>query len=172
MSRTIPPTNPANSPANANPKQIKRSRKNRKVLVDAKVVPERGSLRKSEKLTIDQLIQSNSDVIAPSQVEAIAIAMRREPATIEKYITAARERFLSNADRYAAIHAEAAERGLALGDAKGLEVSRKAAEFGMSNASNKDFRVIDSPGQSSNAPVIKIGIALGGLPSKTHDDHE
>jgi hypothetical protein len=70
---------------------------------------------------------------------------------------------------YAEMHALAAERGLLLGDAKGLEVTRKAAEFGMQNAGSKENRVIEAAAQSSNAPVIKIGIALGGLPAKRDD---
>jgi hypothetical protein len=163
------PSSPVDPSAASKPKPTKRKRANARLLHKAQVVPQRGYLRKSEKSTIDAIIETSGELV-PAQIDAVAIAMRREPATVERYINAARERFLSNADRYAEMHALAAERGLLLGDAKGLEVTRKASEFGMQNAGSKDNRVIEAAAQSSNAPVIKIGIALGGLPAKRDDE--
>ena len=143
----------------------------RKKLREVGIVPIGGRLDASELSTIDS-IAASSDV-SPEQIDALAIALKRNPATIAKYVQAAKDKFNQNASRYADIHMRVAEKALALDDPKALETARKASEFAMQNnsavdADGKQIRVIDSAQQSSNAPVIKIGIALGGLPAATH----
>ena len=165
---------PDTSPTDPNSSKPKRIRRNRRALLKVGIVPRGGSLDASEKSSIAEILQGE---IVPAQIDALAIAMRREPGTIEKYVLAAKDKFLQNASKYADIHAEVATRALAEGSPKGLDVARKASEFAMVNTSTKDsagkeIRIIDSPGVSSSAPVIKIGIALGGLPSARNDNDE
>jgi hypothetical protein len=153
----------------ANPKPAKRIRHGRYKLAKAGVVPQRGSLSQAEKSAIHHVAASGE--LVGAQIDALAIALRREPSTIAKHVMEAKERLQSRAGEYADIHLDSAKLAMQLGE---VGEARKAAEWALErisakDASGNDVRVIDSAAQSSNAPVIKIGIALGGLPAKRDD---
>lgn len=159
--------------SDAKPSPTKRIYRTRQVLKDANVLPKPGPLSTAEKSTISSVAVDGE--LVQSQIDALAVVMRREPSTVAKYVESAREIFQKNASKYADIHLAAAEKAIALGDSKALDVARKAAEFGMEkvsalDADGKTIRVVDASSSASTAPVIKIGIALGGLPSRRDDN--
>jgi hypothetical protein len=133
-------------------------------------------LSTSDKSIITSVISASTND-APAQLDTLALALRKDPSTIAKYVLTARDTFAKNASIYADIHKQVALKALASDEPRAFETARKAAEFSMLHTSSKDsegnaIRVIDAPGQSSNAPVIKIGIALGGLPNAKHNTDE
>jgi hypothetical protein len=160
----------------AKPYTPKRIRGKRNALKLAKIQPKPGPLSSSEISIIDSIRASTNDrELVPAQIDSVAIALRKDPASIAKYVLAAKEKFAQNASKYADLHYMVAQKAAMSDEPRAFETARKAAEFSMLHTSTKDaegneIRVISSPSQSSNAPVIKIGIALGGLPSKRNDD--
>jgi hypothetical protein len=109
MSRRKTPPHPPAPPAAPNPPKRKYIRKEKRPFASAGVVPHRGSLRKSEKSTLDSIISSVQGELVPAQIDGLALAMKREPATIAKYVQNAKEKFNSAAERYAEIHLASAE---------------------------------------------------------------
>jgi hypothetical protein len=163
------------TPINPNASKPKRIRRGRQVLPAAKVPARRGSLATSEKSAITNIIERSQMV--PAQIEALAIVMGREPSTIARAVQDAKDRLAESAGEYLDAHKQSVSKALSSNDPKALETARKGAEWALERISakdsaGKDIRIIDSAVPGSSAPVIKIGIALGGLPTnaKRHDD--
>jgi hypothetical protein len=162
-----------NPPAlNDKPKPAKRIRRTRQQIAMANAVPKRGSLSNPEISIIEHAVIANGKhELVGAQIDGLALALNREPTTIAKHVQFAKERLQSRAGEYADLHIASANLAMQLGE---VGEARKAAEWALErisakDASGNDVRVIDSAAQSSNAPVIKIGIALGGLPAKRDD---
>jgi hypothetical protein len=164
-------------PSDKKPPKRKYIRPSRRVLAQAEVLPKPGALSSTEKSIIDSIVASNNEIV-PSQIDATGIALRKDPATIARYVLAAKEKFAENASKYVDIHRQVMEKALASDNPKAWDTARKAGEFGMTNISAKDrdgksIRIVDSVESSSSAPQIRIGIALGGLPSvSVHNDDD
>jgi hypothetical protein len=137
-----------------------------------KQVKKRASTRKSkrygaptatEKEVVAALVMDHPAELAPSQVNALAKAMRRPREVVKQLVDDAKENFVSKAERYVDIHMAATEAGLSLGDAKGLEQARKGAEWALTNISMDGSRVVDRPDEGGHANKIMIGIQMGGM---------
>jgi hypothetical protein len=129
--------------------------------------PRTGRLTATEKSIITGLIADTPGDITPTQVESLAITLRREPDTIADAVAAARVKLQENLGRYVDIHREAAELALQTDDP---DVARKAAEFMIEKVSarrrdGKVERLIEAAASEPNGPRIQIGIALGGVPA-------
>ena len=140
-------------------KRVKPKRRGRK----------RGHLASSEKLIIAEIVKdAPAGIVAPDVIASTALVLRRSPDAITSAIARARETFQSHAQRYAEIHLTATEQAIATND---NDTARKSAQWAMENLSAKNAagqheRIIDKADQSSQQPVINIGIALGGMPSR------
>jgi hypothetical protein len=158
-------TPPADKPNPDNSKPAKRRpRKPKPITPDP---PRTGRLTATEKSIITGLIADTPGDITPTQVESLAITLRREPDTIADAVAAARVKLQENLGRYVDIHREAAELALATDDP---DVARKAAEFMIEKVSarrkdGKVERLIEAAASEPNGPRIQIGIALGGVPA-------
>lgn len=126
-----------------------------------------GVLTQSEKSIVAYVAQLPESAITGELVESTAIVLRKNPDTIARSIVNARAKLAERADQYVDLHYRAATQALLTNE---VGEARKAAEWYLEHVSAKDSegkveRVIDANTESSSAPIIKIGIALGGLPS-------
>lgn len=135
----------------------------------AGIVPRPGVFSRVEKNLIDHLVRDTPGEIAPAQVDALALALRRNPLTVAQHIELAKKRLQERALEYVDLHMESAKKALEIGE---VGEARKAAEWALSKISAKDnegkiVRIIDESSAHESGPAIQIGIALGGLPQPT-----
>ena len=85
----------------------------------------------AEQNLVTALVLDSPTEVKPSQVTALAKALRRSPAAIKGMIEKAQESFRSKAQRYVDVHMEATELALAGGTVAGLEVAQKGAQWAL-----------------------------------------
>ena|ERR1700674_3152186 len=120
-------------------------------------------LTPEEKGIIDQVILDSPGGLATSQERGLSQALCRPLAALKPYIEEAREKFVKRAPRYTDIHIAAAEKALANGDAKSLEVATRASAWALENISTENERVIERPTIGPVGQKIMIGIKVGGV---------
>lgn len=121
----------------------------------------------AEQNLVTALVLDSPTEVKPSQVTALAKALRRSPAAIKGMIEKAQLSFREKAERYVDIHITATERALENGSIAGLEVAQKGSQWALERMSGEGVRVIEpKPGQGEGGPAgprVLIGIQLGGL---------
>lgn len=127
----------------------------------------RGPVSRREQHAVNALVSQLPQTLAPNsqQINSIAQTIGRTPATVQSMIEIARDRFQSRAVEYVDKHMQAIDKALELGE---VGEARKGAEFAIEklsgkSSSGKSVRIIEKAENESSAPVIRIGIALGGL---------
>lgn len=126
----------------------------------------------AEQNLVTALVLDSPTEVKPSQVTALAKALRRSPAAIKGMIERAQLSFREKAERYVEVHMEATERALRHGSVNGLEVAQKGAQWALERMSGEGVRVIEpKPGQGEGGavgPRVLIGIKVGGI--KANDE--
>ena len=117
----------------------------------------------TEKALIAQVVADQPGGILPSQVTALATALRRPKELTKQLVEEAKENFVASAGRYVDIHKEATEAALANGDSKSLEVAVRGSQWALENLSAEGVRIVDKVSTESTGPKIMIGIKLGGM---------
>lgn len=129
---------------------------------------QRGPLSQSEKIAIAAITEKR---VTPEVIEGVAVVLNRSVDAVKSEVAKARERFTANADFYVELHRKVAEQALVAED---FTEARKAAEFAMTNTSQKTSqgidRIVDKDTGGSEGPRIQIGIALGGIPQVKHSN--
>lgn len=143
------------------PKPIKHKTK----LQKAGILAKPGSLTSIEKSIIGHLVQDTPGDIPNTQVEATALALRRNPAIVRSEMTKARDKLVERAEWYVDKHAESLTKALEIGE---VGEARKAAEWAIEKISARDKdgkveRIIEGATIADTQPKIMIGINLGGL---------
>jgi hypothetical protein len=120
-------------------------------------------LTPEEKGIIDQVILDSPGGLATSQERGLSQALCRPLAALKPYIEEAREKFVKRAPRYTDIHIAAAEKALANGDAKSLEVATRSSQWALENISAEGARVVDKETKETSGVKILVGVKIGGL---------
>lgn len=132
----------------------------------SRIVPEYprrkgGMPNKSEQTIIDHIAKQPEHQVTPAILESAAIIVHKSPETLARHVIAARQRLTEHAEKYVDLHMQSADAALANGE---YGEARKAAEWALEKISVGSRRIVDAPSTAqSTAPVIRIGIALGGI---------
>jgi hypothetical protein len=129
-------------------------------------------LSTSEKAIIETIVRDTPGEFVPAQIEATAIVLKRSPSAIARAVEDAKQRLQERASEYVDLHMDAAKKALEINE---VGEARKAAEWALEHISATDDQgkrvsIVESKASESNAPTIKIGIALGGLPHARSDE--
>ena len=123
-----------------------------------------GKVTPAEKMLVHKVVQDQPRALTKRQVNGLANALRRAPETIKAMIAEAQEHFLAHAEYYVQAHREAVEKGLEIGDAKGLMVAQQGAEWAMEHLRYRGEQVIEPPAPDrATGPRILVGVQVGGI---------
>lgn len=121
-----------------------------------------GSLTKSEKALVAQVVMDQPGEITQTQVLGLSRSLRRSPEAIRTMIAEARENFVASAGDYVAIHKQATQNALDAGD---NETAMKGAAWAMTNLSGEGQRIVEKQTSEPMGSQVHIAIAVGGIDS-------
>ncbi len=113
------------------------------------------------------LVLDQPQPMTEQQIGNLSRVLRRSKEAIRDMVDHARENFVTRAERYVDVHAEATEAALKAGDPKSLEVATRSSQWALEHISADGARIVEKSATQGSGVKILIGVKIGGMNAPT-----